>query len=424
MRNAHPTTSVIVGGVLLFGATSVWAQDWPQWRGPNRDNKVVGFTEPKMWPKELTQKWKVPVGQGDASPALVGDKVYVFARQGGDEVILCLEADSGKEVWHDKYAADPANVPMGGHKGPRSTPAVAEGKVCTLGVGGVLSCLDASTGKVVWRKDTKAKPRFYTASSPIILEGKCIAFLGGDGKGELTASDLTSGEEKWKWAGEGPPYGSPVLLTVDGTKQIVTLTQKSLVGIGAADGKLLWQAPFAAQYMSGTPIVDGPIVICSGPPDMRGGGKGGTVAFKIEKEGDGFKAKEVWIQAKSPAGIYNTPVLKDGLLFGLSPLPGARMGQGPTSLFCMDAKTGDVLWTDSSKRGECGAILDTGSVLLALTSDGQLVAFKPGNKGFEEVAKYKVSDKEGLDGPWAYPIISGNRVFVKAGDTLALWTIE
>jgi outer membrane protein assembly factor BamB len=424
MRNTQVTTGVIVGGVLLLSVGGAGAQDWPQWRGPNRDNKVAGFTEPKTWPKELTQKWKVTVGQGDASPALVGDKLFVFSRQGGDEVIRCLDAANGKELWVDKYAADPANVPMGGHKGPRSTPAVGEGKVCTLGVGGVLSCLDADSGKVAWRKDTKAKPRFYAASSPIIVEGKCIAYLGGQGKGELSAFDLATGEEKWKWIGEGPAYGSPVLLTVDGTKQVVTLTEKSLVGIGAADGKLLWQAPFAAQYMSGTPIVDGQTVICSGPPDMRGGGKGGTVAFQIEKQGDGFTAKELWNQPKSPAGIYNTPVLKDGLLFGLSPLPGGRMGQGPTNFFCMDAKTGDVLWSDTTKRGECGAILDTGSVLLALTSDGQLVAFKPGNKGFEEVAKYKVSDKDGIDGPWAYPIIAGNRVFVKDSDSLTLWTIE
>src|SRR5262245_55172438 len=190
MRNAHPTTSMIVGGVLLLGATSAGAQDWPQWRGPNRDNKVVGFTEPKTWPKELTRKWKVTVGQGDSSPSLVGDKLYVFARQEGDEVILCLDAATGNEIWKDKYAAEPANVPMGGHKGPRSTPAVGAGKVCTLGVGGVLSCLDAGSGKVAWRKDTKAKPRFYTASSPIIVDGKCIAFLGTQGKGELTAFDL------------------------------------------------------------------------------------------------------------------------------------------------------------------------------------------------------------------------------------------
>jgi outer membrane protein assembly factor BamB len=415
------TAGVLVVCVFILGASGVRAQDWPQWRGPNRDNKVIGFTEPKEWPKELTKKWTTKVGLGDASPVLVGDKVYTFTRDGSDEIIRCLDAEKGMEVWSDKYEAKPAMVPGNGHTGPRSSPVVADGKVCTLGVDGVLSCLDAAKGTLAWRKDSKAKPRFYTASSPIIVDGMCIAYLGGPGKGEVVAYDLATGDEKWKSPGDGPAYGSPVLLTVDKTKQVVTLSEKGLVGIGAADGKLLWKAPFSAQYNSGTPIVDGQTVICSGPADMRAGGKGGTVAFKIEKNGDEFKATEAWSQPKSPASIYNTPVLKDGLLFGLSPAGGGRgMGASPTNLFCIKANTGDVLWTDTAKRGDCGAILDAGSVLLALTSDNELVVFKPSDKQFTEVAKYKVADSP----VWSYPIISGNRVFVKDKDSLTLWTIE
>jgi outer membrane protein assembly factor BamB len=417
---------LLAAAVLGACALAAGAADWPQWRGPNRDNKVEGFTAPATWPKDLAQKWKVTVGDGDASPALVGDKVYVFTRQGGDEVIRCLGAADGKELWQDKYAQEPARVPMGGHQGPRSTPAVAEGKVCTLGVGGILSCLDADTGKVVWRKDSKSHPRFYAASSPLIVDGKCVAYLGGEGKGEVVAYDLAGGDEKWKWSGEAPAYGSPVLMTVDGTKQVVTLTQKSLVGIDAADGKLLWQVPFATQYNSGTPIVDGQTVICSGPAGGRmggggGGGGGGTVAFKIEKEGDKFTAKELWKKPQA-AVKYNTPVLKDGLLYGLSTAGGGRGGMGdqPTNFFCMDARTGDVLWTDKAQRGACGEILDAGSVLLALTSNQDLVAFEPSNKEYKEVAHFKVADTP----TWAYPIVSGKRVFVKDRDSLTLWTIE
>ena len=157
----------MVGCVLLLGASGVREQDWPQWRGPNRDNKVVGFTEPKTWPKELTQKWKVTVGLGDASPALVGNKLYTFTRVENDEVISCLDAASGKVLWQDKYAAVAVTGPAGQHPGPRSSPAVAGGKVCTLGVGGVLSCLDAETGKVAWRKESQAWPAFFTSSSDI-----------------------------------------------------------------------------------------------------------------------------------------------------------------------------------------------------------------------------------------------------------------
>ncbi len=90
----------------------------------------------------------------------------------------------------------------------------------------------------------------------------------------------------------------------------------------------------------------------------------------------------------------------------------------------MKAETGEVLWTDKTERGECGAVLDAGSVLLGLTSDSELVAFKPSNKEYAELAKYKVADKGGNDGTWAYPVIAGNRVFVKDKDSLTLWTIE
>jgi outer membrane protein assembly factor BamB len=128
---------------LLINSGFVLAQDWPQWRGPNRDGKVTGFAAPQAWPGTLTQKWKTAVGSGDATPALVGDKLYVFARQDGEEVTLCLDAGSGKELWQDKYTAQAVTGAASRHPGPRSSPAVGDGKVVTLGVGGVFSCLDA-----------------------------------------------------------------------------------------------------------------------------------------------------------------------------------------------------------------------------------------------------------------------------------------
>jgi outer membrane protein assembly factor BamB len=417
MRNAK-ATAVLAGCVLLLGAGGVRAQDWPQWRGPNRDNKVVGFKEPKTWPKELNKKWSVKVGLGDASPVLVGDKIYTFTREGDQEVVQCLDAATGEKKWEDKYKAEAVTGPGSGHPGPRSSPIVGEGKVCTFGVGGTLSCYDADKGTMLWRKETKAHPQFFTSASPIIVDGKCVQYIGGGNKGEIVAYDLTSGDEKWKWSGAGPAYGSPILMTVDKTKILITLTSSGLVGVGAADGKELCKASYSAQYNSGTPVVDGQTVIVSGPPN-RGSG-GGTVAYKIEKKDGGFEAKQTWSQAKTYAGIYNTPVLKDGLLYGLTVGAGARMGQGPTNIFCMKADTGDVLWTDDTKRGQCGEIFDAGPVLLCLTSDKELLVFKPSDKKYEEVAKYKVADTE----PWAYPVIAGNRVFVKDKDALTLWLIE
>lgn len=398
MRNPSLAQGMLIAALLPLGSRGVAGQDWPQWRGPHRDNKVVGFVAPTTWPAALSQKWKVAVGTGEASPLLVGNRLYVFGRLGGEEVTQCLDAATGKALWQDRYAAVTVNGAAGQHPGPRSTPAVAEGKLCTLGVGGVLSCLDTATGKVVWRKDSMAWPRFYTSSSPIIEAGKCIAYLGGQGNGAVTAFDLNTGEEKWKWSGEGPSYGSPVLMTVAGTTQLVTLGERSLLGLSVADGKLLWQTALAAgRYNTGTPIVDGATVICAGQ------------AFKVEKQGDAFTVKDLW-KGQAPHQ-YNTPVLKDGMLYGLT---------GRTNFYCASAQTGEVIWTDMAQRGECGAVFDAGTVLLALTSNGELVAFKPGTKEYTELAKIKVAETP----PWAYPVIAGKRVFVKDRDAVTLWTFE
>ena len=94
---------LLIVSVGLVGSCGAPAADWPQWRGPNRDAKVTGFTAPAAWPKELTKKWSEKVGEGVATPALVGDKLYVFTRKGGDEVVSCRAAADGKEVWSDKY---------------------------------------------------------------------------------------------------------------------------------------------------------------------------------------------------------------------------------------------------------------------------------------------------------------------------------
>ena len=409
MEDANRKMVVLMSCVVAVLASCALAQDWPQWRGPNRDGKVSGFTAPEKWPQQLTQKWKATVGMGDATPALVGDKLYVFTRQGDDEVVLCLNAADGKEVWKDKYAAQAVSGPASRHPGPRSSPAVADGKIVTLGAAGVVSCLD-TTGKVLWRKDPfpKVVPQFFTAMSPIVVDGMAIVHVGGKGNGAIIAFDLATGNEKWRWGAEGPDYGSPALLTVAGTKQIVTPTEKSIVGIGVADGKLLWQLPFVPAgmaYNAATPIVDGQTVIFTG--------KGrGTKAVKVEKQGDGFTAKELWSNPDL-APQFNTPVLKDGLLFGLS---------DKGNLFCLNEKTGQTAWTDATSRDRSGftAVVDTGACLLALPSSSELIVFKPSDKQYEEVAKIKVADTP----IYAHPVLAGNRIFVKDQETVTLWTIQ
>ena len=168
------------------------AADWPQWRGPNRDGKA-DFKVPATWPKELTKKWQVVVGDGVATPALAGGKLYVLSKENGKEVARCLDAATGKELWQDKDAYDVATVsgPASGYQGPRSSPAVADGRVITYGVRGILSCFDGASGKILWRKDStpNAWPAFFTASSPLIADGLCIVQLGGQNDGSVAALD-------------------------------------------------------------------------------------------------------------------------------------------------------------------------------------------------------------------------------------------
>jgi outer membrane protein assembly factor BamB len=407
MKKMHGLFGV-AGCLLLIAASSVSAQDWPQWRGLNRDGKAV-FTAPATWPKGLPQKWKAEDGPADATPALAGNKLYVATRQGSDEVTRCLDAATGKVEWTSKVATQAVSGAAARHPGPRSSPAVANGKIVTLGVSGVLSCLDAADGQLVWRKDPfpKTYPQFFTATSPLIADALAIAHLGGPGKGALLAYDLASGEEKWRWAAEGPDYASPVLMTVEGTKQVVTLTEKSVVGVGLADGRLLWQIPFKPQqrsYNASTPIVDGQTV-------YFGGANRGTKAVKIEKTADGFAAKELWSNDLAPQ--YASAVLKDGYLYNLS---------NKGNLFCIHAADGKTAWTDSVARDRSGfgSLVECGSVLMLLTSNGDLVVFKPNPEKFEEVAKYKV----GSGATYAHPVVSGSRIFIQDQEAVTLYSAE
>jgi outer membrane protein assembly factor BamB len=340
----------------------------------------------------------------------VGNKLYVFTRQGAEEVTLCLNAGNGNEIWMDKYPAQAVAGAARRHPGPRSSPTVVNGKVVTMGVGGVLSCLDASNGKVLWRKDPfpKKVPRFFTSMSPIVVDGMAIAQLGAQGNGAIIAYDLVTGNEKWRWSEEGPDYGSPALLTVAGTKQIVTPTEKSIVGISVADGKLLWQLPSIPPrraYNAATPIVDGQTVIYAA--------KGrGTKAVKIGKQGDAFVTKQLWSNPELGTQ-YNTPVLKDGLLFGLS---------DGGNLFCINAENGTTAWTDETQRDRngFGSIVDAGSCLMALPSNSELIVYKPTKSQYQELAKIKVADTP----TYAHPVIAGNRIFIKDQESIALLIMQ
>src|SRR5262249_13580835 len=155
---------------------------------------------PASWPKALKEEWKVNVGVGHSSPVVSNNRIYEFARQGEEEVLLCLDLATGKEVWRSSqqisYQMNPAATGHG--KGPKSTPVLSNGKVYTFGISGVLSCHEAATGKLKWRRDfakqyPATSPLYGTAMSPLVDNGLLIAHVGGQDKGALTAFDAETG---------------------------------------------------------------------------------------------------------------------------------------------------------------------------------------------------------------------------------------
>lgn len=259
MRFSHklPMTALLMIELMLFASPSVamGITDWPQWRGPNRDGLVTDAFIPDSWPKELKQEWRVTVGVGHSSPVLANGKIYVFARQGEEEVLLCLDAATGKEIWRSGQAiAYEMNPAARGHgKGPKSTPVVSNGTVCTLGISGVVSCHEAVTGGLKWRREfsklyPNTSPPYGTAMSPVVDNGLLIAHVGGHDKGALTAFELETGKVRWANEADGPAYSSPIVVTFAGVRQVVTFMQKDLVGVEAATGKLLWKIPAKSEY--------------------------------------------------------------------------------------------------------------------------------------------------------------------------------
>lgn len=401
--------------VLTTALTQSSLADWPQFRGPNRDAKVADASLPKTWPKTLKEEWKVPVGIGHASPVVVNGKIYIFARQAEEEVLMSLNAATGKEIWRSslpiEYKMHPAATGHG--KGPKSTPLVSNGNVYTFGISGVLSCHDAATGKLKWRQEFSKEfpatsPWFGVAMSPVIDNGVLFAHVGGHDKGALTAFDAETGSIKWKNDLDGPAYGSPLVVTLAGARQVVNFTQREFVGVDAATGKLLWRLPAKSQYEENSATVatykDMLVISREGL---------GLSAIRLTKQGSEIVPVEVW-NNKDNQLYLNSPVVQGNVVFGLS---AAKKGQ----FFAIDADTGKTLWQSPGRMGENAAILNlAGKVLLLLTNEAKLIVQPIGSSEYAPLAEYTVASSP----TWAHPVVIGNRLLVKDENTLASFVIS
>ncbi len=244
--------------------------------------------------------------------------------------------------------------------------------------------------------------------SPLIDGDRLIAHIGGHDRGALTAFDLETGAVKWSNDADGPAYASPILVKLGDMKQVVTFTQKELVGLDAATGKLLWKLPAKSEYdtNSVTAIAYKDTLIVA-----REGRGVSAIKFFTQAGGLAMSPREIWNNKENEL-YMNTPVLDGSQLFGLSV---RQKGQ----FFAIDADTGKTIWQSPGRMGENAAILNLGGkVLLLLTNDANLIVHPLSAKSYEPVAQYSVASSQ----TWAHPLVIGNRVLVKDESSLTSWS--
>ncbi len=401
--------SASVLSLLVSVAATTVAQsgrfDYPQWRGLYRDGGASGFVEPSAWPAALTRQWTVPVGQGYATPLVIGDRVFLFTRRNDDEMLTALDAETGSVLWQTTYAAPydmfAATIVHG--PGPRATPLFVNGKLFTLGISGIVSAFDADNGRLLWQRPRPAEQPFYgTASSPA-ADGNLV-FVHTGNYDALTAFDKDTGAVAWRTAGTFT-YSSPLIVELDGVRQVVAISQDSVAGLSVHDGVVLWAYPFASPYMHAiTPIEHAGRIIVSAQ-NM------GVRALRPRRERSGWTVETAW-QNHDVSTAMTNPVVVADTLFGLSE---RRRGQ----FFALDADAGTTLWLGPPRQTENTAIVKTERLLFLLNDDAELIVASGSRAGFEPIMRYTVADSA----TWAQPTISGNRVFVKDVETLTLWTI-
>ncbi|MDA0833321.1 MAG: PQQ-binding-like beta-propeller repeat protein [Planctomycetota bacterium] len=391
-----------------------WGADWSEWRGPTRDGQIPTDWLPEKWPIELKPLWQVKVGIGHSSPIVVGETVYLQSRFGENEVLQAYSLKTGEWKWEQGYSAPYKVHPAAeGHgAGPKSTPWADETSIVTVGIGGNVTCWDVKSQKLRWQKDftgsfSQTSPLYGTAASPIVHDNAVIVSLGGHDEGATYAFYLRSGDVKWNSLNDGPAYASPVLAEIDGTNQLLTQTQKHLVGLSPDDGKLLWSRPFSTPYdqNSITPITIDNQVLLAGTRQR-------TSLVAITKQAGRWHDITKWSNEEIPL-YMSTPVTYKQRLFGFSE---RQKGH----LFCADVSSGNVYWSTDGRMGDNASLFVSRDHVVMVTTDGLLHVYRAQSKNVEELHRYQITTQP----VWASPAFAPGMVVVKDVDTLSAWSIE
>ncbi|MGH9254123.1 MAG: PQQ-binding-like beta-propeller repeat protein [Vicinamibacterales bacterium] len=396
--------AVLVGpAAAMMGQDS--PQDYPQWRGRNRDGAASAFSKPEAWPEHLRLRWRVEVGEGYATPIVVGHTVYAFTRRDGKEGMTALDADTGETIWRTDYPVsyETYEGAVDHGEGPKATPLFHNGKIYTLGISGTISSFDAFSGTLVWQKPAPPiQPDLGTSSSPI---GDRDLVIVQEGYDALTAFEANTGRVTWTVKNEFR-YASPIIVDLNGTRQVIAVAQHSILGISVADGAVLWEHRWSSPDVQAiTPVLYRETVIVSGH-------NRGVMALTPIRRENKWAVDVAWATTEVSMFLSNPVVIGD-TLFGLSH---RNSGQ----FFAIDASTGQVLWLDRPRQATNTALVKADDLLFLLNDDAELIVARSSRTGFEPFARYRVADSA----TWAQPAISGRRIFVKDVSFLALWSLD
>jgi outer membrane protein assembly factor BamB len=395
--------------VLVLSAR---AADWPQFRGPNRDDisKETGLL--KSWPKDGPPLvWQAKeLGGGYSSLSVAGDRVYTLGNKDKVSKVIALERDTGKPVWSAEVG------PTGGHLG--CTPTVDGDRIYALGQQGDLVCLETKDGSRVWHrnlvKDFGGKcGDWHYCESPLVDGDRVIVTPGGN-DATMVALEKKSGESVWKCAlplkHTEAGYSSVVIAKVGNVKHYVQLLNGGVVGV-STDGKPLWQYEKLGPNTANIPT---PVILKDEVLAVAGYNKGGAL-LKLTADGDEVKAEEVYFQNELTNKHGGVLVVGDHVY-------GDTDDQGAP--YCAEVKTGKVLWKrkaeDSKGRGSASVTYADGRLYFQY-ENGVIALVEATPDGYKESGSFKVK----TDGSaWAHPVVVGGRLYLREGDSLFCYDVR
>lgn len=396
---------------------SAMAEDWPQYRGQRGDGKSSG-TIGDVSNQDLKVLWKVSAPLGFSSLSVAeGRAVTLVAREDANgqmkETVVALDADSGDELWSvllgpSDYGHDGGNSGAPGNRGgdgPRSTPAISDGRVYVYDSHLVLTCLDAESGTSLWQRDVVNEfagrnIKWLNATSPLIDGDQVIVSGGGPGQSFLSF-DKVSGDVIWENGDEVITHATPHLFHADGRRQVIFFTQSGLVAVSAEDGSEVWRAEFPFSVSTAaSPVSEDKRVFCS-----AGYGVGAGL-FQVD---GGSIADEVWYKANELMNHWSTPVAHDGHLYGIFEFK--KYGRAP--LQCVELSSGDIKWSERGFGPGNGILV--GDSIVVLSDAGELVIGKANPESFEEQARLDV-----LSGKcWSTPAYADGRIYLRSTEQAA-----